>query len=515
MKKFLPFIAIVFSMAVFSQDVAVRIENLKLNNVTVPNGSSINLGNNPSGNVTFRVDLSKRSTFVIGPAKVWISVYKSSGSRTDYEITDVPVSQFSTGASKSYNINILASDIDFGDGNYLSAILKQDNSPGTEWESQRIPIIKNPPFQLSPCPVSLSCGDTSQRTFTVTNSANLSGVTYQWSIGSGWSGNVTSNSSITLTPNNGTTLPSNISVTPIYNGIPQPILTCSVDRAPFSPSLTITGPISVCNSSTFSVNNLGTNIQVTGWSVSNPGIASISGNGNQATLTAIGNGRVTITATLKNACGQNSPISTSEIFIGTGMPRETTGFDVVGSNYHYTASGVYIKNFIVCPNEYLDITPKPYMQDVIEHQWSVTGNYHGTYNPSASVLSITTSSQVGATLQIRHRARNACGWGAWINGSFQNMDCDNGEEPWFVYPNPATETLTIESLHNPGTKEKAQSTQKPDQRYTLYDFNGTIVQRGWLNNKTTLDVTKLKKGRYVLKLEVDENKEIVRHIIIN
>src|SRR5690606_40770237 len=63
-----------------------------------------------------------------------------------------------------------------------------------------------------------------------------------------------------------------------------------------------------------------------------------------------------------------------------------------------------------------------------------------------------------------------------------------------VYPNPATETLTIESSHNPDTMEK--STQKPDQRYTLYDFNGTIVQRGWLNNKTTLDVTKLKKGRY-------------------
>lgn len=375
-------------------------------------------------------------------------------------------------------------------------------------------ILPPPSFTLSPISVSLTCGDTSSKSFSVTP-ANIpigANVTYSWSH-SGWSLVSSTGTSRTLQPNSGTALPSSVSVTPYINGVAQATKTSTVSRAPFTSSLTILGPTSLCNSANYSINTSGTNIQVISWSVSNPGIASISGNGNQATLTATGNGRVTITATLQNACGQNTTISTPEIFIGTGLPALTTGFDVMGSNYHYTVSGGYIKNFSVCPNEYLDITPKPYMQDIIEHQWTVTGNYQGSYNPSASVLSITTSFQVGATLQISYRARNACGWGAWINGSFQNMDCDNGEEPWFVYPNPATETLTIESSHNPDTMEK--STQKPDQRYTLYDFNGTIVQRGWLNNKTTLDVTKLKKGRYVLKLEVGGNKEIVRHIVIN
>tara|TARA_R110002096_G_scaffold433949_1_gene654218 strand:- start:6399 stop:7052 length:654 start_codon:yes stop_codon:yes gene_type:complete len=216
MKKLLSIIILTLTFASFSQNVTVNIANLKANNVTVPSGSTIDMGTNSSINVTFRVDLGKEANYSIGPAKVWISVFNSSGNRTDYYISDVPESQFITGASSPpYDFDILASQIDFGNGNYLVATLKQDNQPGAEWDSQQIPVIKAPAFQLTPSSLSLACGNTSQRTFTVTNSSNLNGVTYQWNVGNGWSGNVGNGNSITLTPNSGTLLPSNISVTPI------------------------------------------------------------------------------------------------------------------------------------------------------------------------------------------------------------------------------------------------------------------------------------------------------------
>ncbi len=106
-------------MVSFSQTVTVNIANLKVNNVTVPSGSPINLGTNSFVNVTFRVDLTKNANYSIGPAKVFIDVYNSSGGRTEKEITIVPESEFPTDSSKNYNFNIYASEIDFGNGNYL------------------------------------------------------------------------------------------------------------------------------------------------------------------------------------------------------------------------------------------------------------------------------------------------------------------------------------------------------------------------------------------------------------
>ncbi|MFV0572583.1 MAG: T9SS type A sorting domain-containing protein [Xanthomarina gelatinilytica] len=303
-------------MVSFSQNVTVSIENLKANNVTVPNGSPIDMGNDSSINVTFRVDLAKDANYTIGPAKVWISVFNSSGNRTDHFITTVPESELITGASSPpYDFNILDSEIDFGNGNYLMATLKQDNQPGADWDSQQVQIIKTPAFELLPSSLSLPCDDTSSRTFTLTNGGNLSGVTYQWNIGNGWTGNVGNGSSITLTPNSGTSLPSDVSVTPIYNGENQPTLTCNVNRSAFTTQATIFGR-NVCSTTTYSVINLSNDEFVTSWNVSDSNIAIISENGNQATLTTTGNGTITVSATLENSCGQTKTIEKTNIYVG-------------------------------------------------------------------------------------------------------------------------------------------------------------------------------------------------------
>lgn len=146
MKKIITIVCVVISTIIYGQNVTVSIENVTVNGVSQSNTAPIELETSSSVNVTFRVDLAKLESYSIGPSKVWISVFNSSGGRTDYDITDVPESEFITGASKNYNFDIQASEIDFGNGNYLSALLKQDNQPGAEWESQHISITKNTCF---------------------------------------------------------------------------------------------------------------------------------------------------------------------------------------------------------------------------------------------------------------------------------------------------------------------------------------------------------------------------------
>lgn len=83
----------------FYGQVTVSIANLKVNGVSVSIGSPIDLGNNSSVNVTFRVDLSKSQYDNIGPCEVWISAFNSSGNVTHLRAPiPVPVSEFLTGA---------------------------------------------------------------------------------------------------------------------------------------------------------------------------------------------------------------------------------------------------------------------------------------------------------------------------------------------------------------------------------------------------------------------------------
>lgn len=60
-KLLLPFLLLLLPLISFTQTVSVDIENLKADNVNVPDGSTINLGTNSSVNVTFRVDLDKEA----------------------------------------------------------------------------------------------------------------------------------------------------------------------------------------------------------------------------------------------------------------------------------------------------------------------------------------------------------------------------------------------------------------------------------------------------------------------
>lgn len=61
-----------------------------------------------------------------------------------------------------------------------------------------------------------------------------------------------------------------------------------------------------------------------------------------------------------------------------------------------------------------------------------------------------------------------------------------------VYPNPTSGILNIEN--------SAANLNQNNSSYTLYDFNGNPVLIGTFSNLTTLDVSSLLKGHYIMKI---------------
>jgi hypothetical protein len=160
---------------------------------------------------------------------------------------------------------------------------------------------------------SISCGVANPISFSVTNSAP--GITgYLWNLGSsnnGWlyNGNPapstinTVTNTLSLTPVCGSAL-SNISATvqtTTGNYTTDPY-TVSITQ----PILSISGNSNLCSgSSNYTINNLPCNASVS-WSVISGIAASLNTSGNIATLTKIGNGDVTLKASVTNSCGINS-----------------------------------------------------------------------------------------------------------------------------------------------------------------------------------------------------------------
>ncbi len=51
--------------------------------------------------------------------------------------------------------------------------------------------------------------------------------------------------------------------------------------------------------------------------------------------------------------------------------------------------------------------------------------------------------------------------------------------------------------------------------FKFYDFYSHLTLEGKLYDVTNIDVSKLKKGRYILKIKINQDTEETHHIIIN
>lgn len=116
--------------------------------------------------------------------------------------------------------------------------------------------------------------------------------------------------------------------------------------------------------------------------------------------------------------------------------------------------------------------------------------------------------------RVEIRNQNSCetGWNyAYYTGYFGGSYYYS----YNVYPNPASETLTLErkdlTLDN---LSNSNFDINKNISYELYNFNQNLVSKGQITNLTNIDVSNFKKGRYILLIITNGNYES-HNIIIN
>ena len=300
-------------------------------------------------------------------------------------------------------------------------------------------------FTLSPSPVNKICGTTLNQTFTVTSNIPPSAtVSYLWNLGSssnGWLYNgspasatiATTTNTLALTAADCGTTPNNITVTATVNGTNYNAGTITVNGV--VPSFNIGGAGSICSGSeSYNIGTLPCSATVM-WTASPSGIVSITSSGNSASLTKIGNGTITLTATISNVCGGSSIVKTKTIIVGS--PTITTNGTVAiyynpgdenpvcrnqGTTFDLNYSGANSVTWSYVSNQG---NPQPSWS-----QTSTDGVYVEFFNPRQT------------TLILHVDASNTCGTSGYDIG-FVAVDCA-GFMAMTISPNPTTGDVQIE-----------------------------------------------------------------------
>ena len=364
-----------------------------------------------------------------------------------------------------------------------------------------IEIAPPPSFTFSPTSLSLPCGDTSSRTFTVTpaNIPNGANVAYQWSY-SGWSGTVNSSmNSVTLTPNPGTSLPSTVSVKPYVDNSGYPLMACTVSRSSIDPSGYISGSATVCTTRTFTFGGLLAGQTIT-WNLSNTTAGTLSTpTGTSTTFTTTGGGSVDLIATVTNSCGQ-SYVKILSLF--AGLPP---AFSLVRASneicddikYHYV------------PYEITNRNPAfTYTYNVATYPWVKVTQSIQTYNGVIQDVLVFPKTYSG-TIDIYVTTSNSCGTTSFfveeepINCSGLGLRLNSTAEQFTVFPNPANDIVTIELKDSEKQFEKDVTISGE-----LFDMSGQSKSKIKISdNKATFSVKGLKKGIYVLKILINDQVE--------
>lgn len=523
--QYLLFILLAISSFTYGQ-VEVTIQNMTYNSGgTISDCGTIDLESNNVVTVEFGIELKKPYSMAVGNSNLKIFTKKSSSDPEIERYNEIVQSVFWSGYQpdefyySSISITMNAIDFNTSDGVFFARFI---SSSGVPYNSCNYSIEKDevPSFSLLPTSTTVSCDSASTSVFTVTPSNIPSGATvaYQWSVGNGWlrNGNPVSNfttttTSVTLVSN--TYPPSNVSVTPVLNGDSYPTLTSTVSLGNFNPAYQITGVNRFCTTATYTVNNLLSGTSVTSWNVSNNNIATISSNGNQATLTAIGNGIVNITAVVTNSCGQSKVITKTNIVAGNPyFPNtEMTGADEVVEDQ--------IMRYSV-----------PVANGATSYQWSF--NYLGSGNPpipssnwqilngqGSRSISVKIGNKSNLVVVIC-RAMNSCGNTIKYKDVRVTRIDDNcvGDNPCYgttrVSSNPmkaGVSTNTIEYLPNPNDKNAKARTEN----YTLEVFNQFNVKvYSKKQNNPVFNLNNLNRGFYVVKLITDKGHVLTEKILM-
>lgn len=238
------------------------------------------------------------------------------------------------------------------------------------------------------------------------------------------------------------------------------------------------GPSPLCTSGTYSFNQApaGSNIA---WSVSPTWAATISGSGASVTVTRNSSysGNATLTATVTANCGTFNVSRT----INVGQPISIS----------WQGAGPYGQ---------LDVTVNG---GSAPYKFYKNGSL--IHTSSLSFVTIPFGCDGGL---LKVEASTSCG----VSSTSELIP--PGCASFTIYPNPASEILMVsKNIYN--TQESLEGDGNSMHAFVLHDFNGGIVMEGFLSDKESqIDVSKLKKGQYVLKINLGINNMYETHHII-
>lgn len=287
----------------------------------------------------------------------------------------------------------------------------------------------------------------------------------------------------------------------------------------------ISGADAFCNSGTYSIPNLPVNATVT-WSADPAGIVNISPtvNSNPVTLTKVGDGFVNLTATITGTCSPNPVVGTKIIAVGnvvTAYYNVISNYVVSNYNPFYFATGSVFQPAGQNVLFSLQVTT-PNLSSV---SWTVSGSYSTYYSGSSFFNLYMTTPNSGAytrnTAYVTLNAIGPCGPISYTY-TFHAIVSVSGFSIT-TSPNPANGkiNLSIAKITDTVNVQNASSLLSNTSGRTkvyLYDFNTNILVKQWTYQETgsanySLNVTGIKKGIYVLKVERDNQTKTSKVIL--
>ena len=392
---------------------------------------------------------------------------------------------------------------------------------------KKIVITEIPPppsFTFTPTSLSLACGDTAARTFTVTPSNIPAGavVTYNWSA-PGWTQVGSTTNPRSYQPTSGSVLPSPITVTPIINGVAQPTKTCTVTRQAFASNSVISGANNLCTSATYTSNIVGAT--TFSWAITQGADkVTLAGNGTPSvTLTALPNasGMVTLSLTAGNACG--SVTRTKSIQIGA---TSITTNNMVGPiavyyneihNYYYAGqvpnspSSTY--NWFIYNGINDGVGPECGGQ-ILSGQGSRNINLETGCNTGFLIVEITAKNceiEETAFLYVD------------VSNPFARLAATTSTSTITTFPNPMTESSNLQvDVIKTGTTDTINDFSKIkvapkaiDNQVKVYDFYGNLkYSTNFKSDKMSLNNLNLKSGKYILNVTTNSGEQLKTVIFV-
>ncbi|GAB2653465.1 hypothetical protein GCM10027036_03460 [Flavihumibacter cheonanensis] len=399
-------------------------------------------------------------------------------------------------ASKSYLVvnNFISS---LNDNYFIVTASAGSTSEVSEVKITKIVIEEFPPVSFTiPATIMVGCGQSAIQNISISNVYGTSGVTnYTWKLGpnNGWLyGGVDAPQIISTgtSPNIELTQKCGAKLNPIIVDVTVGSTVYSTNQLVTTvslPSMSISDPGSFCSGSKqVQVVGLPCNTTVE-WSSQPTGVVQISSSNNIATLTKVGSGTVTISASF-TACGTSV---TKYRTITVGVPNVPEFINVYGNG----------------ADDPMCLNPGGYRAEAVmtggtsdQYEWflwsGITSSASGGNNPfilgaTGFDIPITISSSFSSGY-IRVRTINACGYSSAVFLEVSTL-CGQLKSNFAIYPNPSFSDFKIER------KNQDEFIQQVE----LVDQSGNIIKKYSVPEKSqtfTISLRDFRPGSYYVRI---------------